>query len=174
MVPRKRVLALSILAVAVGAFSLAEYGCRNLWRDPSPEYISCFEPELSGAPFLNRKISVSYFGLTVAKVVRHLQEMNKLPISYIETTSAGAGSHKLDGVPVRRVLRELVGARPGYVCRVIGGHVMLYPDLPDFERVVRGVDIVRRYRSAATQLYLIMRDGMSHFFGMSMQFWVEI
>jgi hypothetical protein len=154
MIPRRRAPALSILVVAMVAFSFGEYGCRRLWRDPSPEYFSCFDPGPSGAPFLDRKISVSYSGLTVEEVVRHLHRMNKLPVSYIETTSADAGSRMLEGVTVRRVLRELVGARPGYVCRVIGGHVMLYPDLPDFERVVRGVDITRRYRSAATQLYV--------------------
>lgn len=163
MIPRRRALA-SILAIAAGAFPLAEYGCRDLWRDPSPEYISCFAPGPSGAPFSGRKISVSYSGLTVAKVVRSLHEMNKLPISYIETSSADAGSHKLDGVPVKRVLRELVGARPGYVCRVIGGHVMLYPDLPDFERVVRGVDTVRRYRVVAAHRYIEYARGQVSFF----------
>jgi hypothetical protein len=103
---------------------------------------------------LDRKISVSYSGVTVKEVVNKIREVNKLPISYIETASADAGNRKLEEVPVRRLLRELVDARPGYVCRIVGGHVMIYPDLPDFERVVRGVDLIRKYRAGATRKYL--------------------
>jgi hypothetical protein len=142
------------LIVCLVVSALAECGCQNLRQGPASAYFSCFDQAPSGVPFLDRKISVSYSGFKVAEVVRRIREVNDLPISYIETAPAEAGSLKLEGISVRAWLRALVDARPGYVCRIVGGHVMVYPDLPDFEQVVRAVSLVRMHRLVAVRRYL--------------------
>jgi hypothetical protein len=153
-----------LLAVAI---QLAAAACQAARPGSASSSISCFEPASQVSPdarFLDRKISVSFADLSVGEVVGKLEEVNELPISYIEVVPAKAGDRKFDAITVRSLLRVLVEARQGYVCRIARGHVILYPELPDLDKVVRGVDIVDRFRGAATRGYVDYARNQIPFF----------
>lgn len=160
----KRLLQLALLILAV---QLSATGCQKAKPSASSAGVSCFEPASAAAPdahYLDRRISVSYAGLSMGEVIRDLNNRYELPISYIEVVPAKAFDRKLDGLTVRSLLRNLVDTRQEYACRVVEGHVVLYPDLPDLEKVVRGVDIVDRFRGTATRSYVDYARNQVPFF----------
>jgi hypothetical protein len=154
-------------ALLILAIQLSAAGCQKAEPIASSVGASCFEPASAAAPdahYLDRRISVSYAGLSMGEVVRSLHNMYALPISYIEVVPAKAVDRKVDGLTVRSLLRDLVNTRQGYVCRVVEGHVVLYPDLPDLDKAVRGVDIVGRFRGAAARSYVEYARNQVPFF----------
>jgi hypothetical protein len=123
--------------------------------------ISCFEPsQNSGPSFLNRNISVAYKDRTPSEVARDLRNTYSLPISYVDQPGKQLITLTAKEASVRSLLQSLITRMPGNVCRVIAGHVIIYPDRPEFEAFVEDVDITNKYRAIAARRY-IEEDSIS-------------
>src|SRR6476661_1638454 len=124
-------------------------------RSSREKDVSCFERIQSNDPsFLDTKISATYKDKKPSEAIRDLRNTHKLPISYIAQSGEQAINLSIKEVPVRSLLQNLMTRMPGNVCRVIAGHVVIYPDRPEFRALVTRVDVTDKPRAVAAREYL--------------------
>jgi len=126
---------------------------------------SCFEPiQNLGPSFLNRSISVAYKDKRPSEVARDLRKTHNLPISYIDQGGKQLITLNIKEASVRSLLQSLLARMPGTVCRVMAGHVVIYPDRPEFKALVAGVDVIDKPRAIAAREYLEIASEQVDYF----------
>jgi hypothetical protein len=123
---------------------------------PQTGDLLCGEHKQGAKPlFLDKEISVEYRNLELNDVIHSLQASHDLPISYID--------HQSDSKPislttrkstVALLLQAILARSPGSICQILNGHVIIYPNRPEFKMIVRNIDIVNCPRGAAAKRYI--------------------
>lgn len=130
-----------------------------------PPTVPCSEyADGLGLDFLNKRVSVSYSGMTFGAIVGQLRSTEGAPISSIEGSASAPINLGAKDVTIKSLLQELVAARSGYLCSITNHHVVIYPDLPIFRQTVRGIDVVDMPRAFAAKRYFDRLSEASDFF----------
>jgi hypothetical protein len=158
-------LALLIFSAGIPFLACGDPGNARLPQRDSG--VSCFDRvQKSDPPFLDSKISVTYKERKPSEVARDLRNTYNLPISYIVQPGDQAMSLSIKEAPVRSLLQSLITRMPGNICRVIAGHVVIYPDRPEFKALVQDVDIIDKPRAIAARRYVeIASEQVDYFKG---------
>ena len=147
-------LVLLIFSTGIPFSACSEHG-ETKKMPPLEKDTSCVETaQKSGLPFLEIKISATYKDKKPSEVIRDLSDTHNFPISYIVQPGDQTISLSMKNAPVRSLLQNLMTKMPGNVCRVIAGHVVIYPDRREFKAIVKDVDIADKPRAIAAREYI--------------------
>jgi hypothetical protein len=92
---------------------------------------------------------------TVPAVIGILRTTHCAAVSFIQAPGDQRVTLALRKASMDRVLRELATQQPAYRYEMIAGHHVLYPASPEFQAVVRGVQIKDMERFPAADKYLL-------------------
>jgi hypothetical protein len=90
----------------------------------------------------------------VSTVVEYLRTRECADVSFIDSEQRSVVSLNLRGATVEEVLSNIVAQNSAYRSENIAGRNILYPAAPEFQAIVENVDIQRKARQEATELYV--------------------
>lgn len=120
------------------------------------ELEACFAASDTRLPsYWETRIAASLRDESIADTFKRLNEEFHIPVSFIEGRAGDRHSEVVAvNESVRNVLRRIVESAPGYQCKRSKDHVVVLGNRNEFSAVVRGVQIVSKYRAIASRDYL--------------------